>query len=126
MSGGVTRAPPPTERPVTEADFSKLAYRNDIQIMVKAVGVHRLTVMKPTDAAPNPVYSPHQTLAVSALFLAAVVTVLVAIEHPLLVAGVVATVGVTAIVVTLALDYRRRAGRVRRVCVPRTGICVEA
>jgi hypothetical protein len=74
----------------------------------------------------EPAYRPTQTFFGTAVLFAAFIAILLAASYPLLFAGAVGVALATAASVTLALDYRRRTGRMRRVCVPKTGVCVEA
>lgn len=82
--------------------------------------------MKRDDTTPNPVYRPGRVVVATGLMLAAVLTFLVAVANPVAVAGAVAAAAVATVGTTLALDYRRKVGRTRQVCVPKTGVCVEA
>lgn len=85
-----------------------------------------LPVMKPTTTTPNPVYGIGPLLAAPAVLFGTVLTLLVAVEYPLLVSTVLATAFLTVAATTTALNYRRRLGRTRRVCVPKTGLCIDA
>ena len=112
--------------PPTRLRFSKLAYRNAIQMTVIAVAVDSLSVMTPTPATPNPVYGLGHLLAATAVLFGGVLTALVAVDYPLVVATVAVAMLVAAVATTLTLDHRRRLGRTRRVCLPKTGVCVDA
>lgn len=90
------------------------------------LAVHCLAVMKRNETTPNPVYRPGQILVATGVTFAAILTFLVAVANPVAVAGAVAAAGVATVATTLTLDYRRKVGRTRELCVPRTGVCVEA
>ncbi len=87
-------------------------------------GSDDLTVMNPSE--PNPAYDPDETLFGWALLAGLLVAVLLAVSYPVLFATVLVTVVATAVTVVVGVDFRRRHGRSRTVCVPRTGVCVEA
>jgi hypothetical protein len=92
----------------------------------KAVAVHRLDVMRRNSTAPNPVYSLGQVLVVAGVLFVGVLSILVAATNPVAVVGAVAAAALTALATTVTLDYRRKVGRTRELCVPNTGVCVEA
>lgn len=110
----------------TERSFSKPSYRNIIQMKYMGVCSHGLPVMKSTTTTPNPVYGIGQLLAATAVLFGAVLLLFVALEYPLVVGGLLVTTFVTAAVTTVALDYRRRLGRTRHVCIPKTKLCIDA
>lgn len=93
---------------------------------IMPVAVHRLDVMRRDDTAPNPVYGLGQILVVTGVLFAGVLAVLVAVANPVAAVGAVAAAALTALATTVTLDYRRTVGRTRELCVPKTGVCVEA
>lgn len=91
-----------------------------------------LDVMRPNShaprrAEPRPAYSASQVLLVSAAMLAALVALLVAVSHPVAVAGAVALlVAVRLGGGALARLVRARDGDRRRgYCIPGTDICLR-
>ncbi|WP_089695246.1 hypothetical protein [Halogranum gelatinilyticum] len=85
-----------------------------------------MTPTNPTTTVPNSVYGFGQLVAATAVLFGGVLTVLVAVDYPLVVAAVAVGMLVAAVATTVALDHRRRLGRTRRVCVPKTSVCVDA
>lgn len=86
---------------------------------------------RPRDPAER--YSLRRTLAVTAVLATAVVVGTLAVLHPtaaFVAAAAAAGLAVLARPATRALRHRlrdrRREGRSREVCVPATGVCVEA
>lgn len=107
-----------------ETHFSKSPDRNVIQIIIIWVESHRLTVMNPSE--PNPAYDPIETLLGWAILFGLVLVVLLAVSYPVAFAVVLVSVVVTAVTVVVGVNYRHRYGRTRTVCVPQTGVCIEA
>lgn len=104
--------------------------------MVKWVRLHHLDVMRrkasefPTAVyGPKPAYSLRQTFVGSAVAAALAVAVVMATVYPAAVASIVVGAVAGRRVVRAARRFRRtrrREGRARRVCVPKTNVCVEA
>lgn len=90
------------------------------------VVVHLLDVMRQDVTTPNPVYSLGQVLVATGVLFAAVLTFFVALANPVAVVGAVAAALVAIVATTVTLDYRRKVGRTRRVCLPKTAVCVDA
>ncbi len=82
--------------------------------------------MRRDTTAPNPVYGLEQVFVATGVMFVAVLTFLVAVANPVAVVGAVAAAGVATVATTVTLDYRRKVGRTRRVCLPKTRVCIEA
>jgi len=95
-------------------------------------GDHSLPVMRsnsnpfpPDHVGPAPTYSIRATV-VGTLFMAAVIMgVLFAVSNPVATALAGALALVASATVRRRCAVRRREGRAREVCVPKTGVCVE-
>lgn len=77
---------------------------------------------------PNSRYSIAYTLAGSALAAIVAVATVLAVFYPATATGAVALLVAGLLAVRTVRRFyraRRRDGRTRRVCVPKTGVCVE-
>jgi hypothetical protein len=104
--------------------------------MVKWVGDHHLDEMreKPNRNSamlpgPGPAYNPRQTFVGTAIVAAMLLAAVFATAYPVAVVSIaVGAVIARKLVLTVRRlqQRRRREGRSRHVCIPMTGVCVEA